>query len=283
MLGMNLIAEYNPYMSSHQRMLNRERLSIVIATIMLAYTLVKIVNVPSRVIPIEFLGIYIPITINFKTIIILSVAGMTASGADWLLRDHPRLEEKSSLPHLLLPALTAWILSVILSNLPNDPLWWAVFTIGGIFLILVILAEFIVIDQKDTRRTFATTILGALSFAMFLALIVSLRSSNLRLVMTLPAVALSSGALSFRVIHLQNPNQKQLPEAIASLIIVTQLTAPLHYLPISPLSFGFVLLGTLYAAINFFVNISQNEFSRNSLLEPISVLIILWGLAIVLN
>jgi hypothetical protein len=118
---------------------------------------------------------------------------------------------------------------------------------------------------------------------MFLALIVSLRSSNLRLVMTLPAVALSSGALSFRVFFLQNPGQVRFPEAVASLIVVTQLTAPLHYLPVSPLSFGLILLGALYAMINFILNTSQNNLSKSSIIEPISVLIILWGLAIWLN
>lgn len=270
-------------MASQRRSINQERMSIVIATIMLTYALAKFIDVPSSLIPIELIGIYIPITINFKTIITLSVAGMTASGADWLLRDHPRLEEKSSIPHILLPALTAWILSVILSDLPNDPLWWIVFIVGGIFLILVILAEYIVLDEGDSRRPLAATLLGALSFAMFLALIVSLRASTLRLVMTLPAVALSSGALSFRVILLQKPDQLRIPEAVACLLIVTQLTAPLHYLPVSPLSFGLLLLGALYAMINFVVNTSQNDVSRTSIVEPVSVLIILWGLAIWLN
>jgi hypothetical protein len=264
-------------------MLNQERLSIVIATILLAYTLAKFVNVPSRIISIDFIGILIPITINFSTIITLSVAGMTASGTDWLLRDHPRLEEKSTLPHLLLPALTAWILSIILSNLPNDPLWWVVFTIGGGFLLLVIFAEFVVLDEEDIRRPVAIAMLSALSYAMFLALIVSLRSSNLRLVMTLPGVAISSGALSLRLVIFQNPGQLKFSEAIASLIIVTQLTAPLHYLPVSPLSFGLLLLGALYATNNFITNTSQEILSRRSLIEPVSVLVILWGLAIWLN
>lgn len=283
MLGTSLTAEYNLYMANRPNMLNQERLSIVVATILIAYTLAKFVDVPSSVIPIDIIGIYIPITINFKTIITFSVAGMTASGTDWLLRDHPKLEEKSSLPHLLLPALTAWILSVILSNLPNDPLWWVVYIIGGGFLLLVIFAEFVVLDEEDFRRPLAVTLLGALSYAMFLALIVSLRSSNLRLVMTLPAVALSSGALSFRVFFLQNPEQVRFPEAVASLIVVTQLTAPLHYLPVSPLSFGLILLGALYAMINFIANTSQNNLSKSSIIEPISVLIILWGLALWLN
>jgi hypothetical protein len=172
---------------------------------------------------------------------------------------------------------------VILSNLPNDPLWWVVFIVGGGFLILVILAEFVVLDEEDSRRPLAVTLLGALSYAMFLALIVSLRSSNLRLVMTLPAVALSSGSLSFRVIFLQNPEQIRIPEAVASLIIVTQLTAPLHYMPVSPLSFGLILLGALYAMINFITNTAQNDFSKSSIIEPISVIIILWGLALLLN
>jgi hypothetical protein len=267
-------------MANRQGIMNQERLSIVVATILLAYTLTKFVNVPSRIITIDLLGIFIPLTIDYSTIITLSIAGMTASGTDWLLRDHPRFESQSTLPHLLLPALTAWILSVILSHLPNDPLWWLVFIIGGAFLILVIFAEFIVLDEDDIRRPIAIVMLSALSYAMFLSLLVSLRSANLRLVMTLPAVAVSSGALSLRVVSLQNPSQLRFPEAAASLIIVSQLAAALHYLPISPLSFGLFLLGTLYAIINFITTVSKEAFSRNSLIEPISVLILLWGLAV---
>jgi len=270
-------------MVNRQSMLNRERLSIVVATILLAYTLTKFVNVPSRVFTLSFLGIIIPLTINFTTIITASVAGMTASGTDWLLRDHHKLENKSTLPHLLLPALTAWILSVILSHLPNDPLWWIVFIVGGIFLLLVIFAEFIVLDEGDIHRPFAIIMLSALSYAMFLSLLVALRSANLRLVMTLPAVAISSGALSLRVISLQNPDQLKFPEAMACLIIVVQLTAALHYLPISSLSFGLFLLGTLYATVNLITTVSRETFSRNSLIEPVSVLILLWGLALLLN
>ncbi len=261
-------------------MLNQERLGIVVATILLAYTLTKFVNVPSRIITINLLGVFIPLTIDFRTIITLSIAGMTASGTDWLLRDHRSLKGKSTLLHLILPALTAWILSVILSHLPNDPLWWIVFIIGGVFLLFVILAEFIVLDEEDIRRPFTIIMLNALSYAMFLSLLVSLRSTNLRLVMTLPAVAISSGALSLRVVSLQHPDQLKFPEAMASLVIVTQLTAALHYLPISPLSFGLFLLGTLYAVINFITTSDQESFSRKTLIEPISVLILLWGFAL---
>ncbi len=270
-------------MKSRRNLPNQERLSIVVATILLAYTLAKIVNVPSRIFHLELIGIIIPISINFNSWITLAVSGMTASGADWLLRDHPRLENKSTLPHLLLPALSAWILSIILNTLPNNPMWWVAFAIGGTILLLVILAEYITLDEEDFRQPLAGASLNALSYATFLALAVSLRYSDLRLIVILPALAIASGIMSLRIIQLQNPDHQTISKSLLSLIIVSQLAAALHYLPFTPLSFGLFLLGTLYATTNFISNLSPDGITSRVVAESIFSLLILWGMAFWLN
>jgi hypothetical protein len=266
-----------------QNLPNPERLSIVMATILLAYALTKFVNVPSKVISINFIGIFIPITINFNSIVTVSVAGMTASGADWLYREHPTLGRKSTTPHLLLPGITAWILSIVLTRLPNSPLWWVIFSTGGAFLLLVILAEYIALDDENIRHHLAMAMLNALSYAIFLALAVALRSSGLRLIMILPAVAIATGALSLRIIHLYNPVQWYFYHSFACLIILSQLATALHYLPVSPLSFGLFLLGALYATINFISNIINERLIRIVVFESISAMAVLWIIGLWLN
>lgn len=262
---------------------NQERLSIVVATILLAYALAQSVNVPNRVLPLHLFGVYVPIPVNFTTLVTIAVAGMTASGTDWLLRDHPKQKEISTYPHLLLPALTAWSLNVILKNLAGANVFWLVFSTGGAFLILVILAEYIALDADDIRYPVAIALLNALSFAIFLALTVSLRSSEPRLILTLPVIAFAAGTLSLRIINLGDSQHWHLPQAAVCLVLLSQLAAALHYLPIQPLSYGIFLLGGLYAIVSFIQNILHSPPSRRSLVEPLSVILLLWILALWLN
>lgn len=262
---------------------NQERLSIVVATILLAYALAQFVNVPRSEFPLSVLGVYIPIPVNFTTLVTLAVAGMTASGTDWLLRDHPKQHERSTLPHLLLPALTAWSLNVILTNITAGPVFWLVFATGGGFLILVILAEFIALDEEDLRYPIAVALLNALSYAIFLALVVSLRSSGQRLILTLPVISLAAGMLGLRIINLKDAEHWHLPQAAAGLVVVSQFAAALFYLPIQPISFGIFLLGALYAIISFTQNILHSPFTRRSLGEPVAVIFLLWILALWIN
>jgi hypothetical protein len=252
----------------------------LIATILIAYALAQFVTVPTTVIPVQIIGVFIPLQINLNTVVAIAVAGMTATGMDWLLRDHPKLEGRSTLPHWLLPALTAWILHVALSALPISLTWWAAFGVGGLFLLLVLIAEYIAIDPEDVRRPIAAAGLNALAYAQFLVLAVALKSVGLRLVMVLPALGLAAGLMSLRVIQLRAEKPWAVPQALASLVVVAQLTAALHYFPISPTGFGLVLLGALYALNNFILNLEQGFSTRQAILEPLIALLVLWGLAL---
>ena len=134
---------------------NRERLSIVIATILLAYALTQLISAPSRIIPISIGGIYLPINLDFSNVVALAVALITASGTDWILRDHPGLKAKSTLPNLLLPSTTSWVLYISLNNLGDSPLKWLIFFAGGLFLIAVILSEWTVLSEDSLQKPLA--------------------------------------------------------------------------------------------------------------------------------
>lgn len=256
---------------------------MLIAMILLAYALGQFVNTPGKLVPIQFIGVFIPIHINLNTMVSIAVAGMTATGMDWLLRDHPSLGDKSTLPHWLLPGLTAWIIHVTLTTLPVTPIWWLAFGLGGTFLFFVLLAEYIVIDPEDSRYPIATAGLNALAFALFLILAVSLHSIGLRLVMLLPALSIAAGLITLRVLQLHHPSDKwSLMEPLVSLVVVAQVSTALHYLPISPLGFGLALLGLVYAFVNFQINLADDIPIKNAVKVPLSVIGILWLLAILL-
>jgi hypothetical protein len=253
------------------------------ATILLAYALGQMINAPGKLLPIRLIGIFIPIQINLNTAVSLVVMGMMATGIDWLLRDHPQLGDKSTLPHWLLPSLTAWIIHIALSNLPVSPVWWIAFASGGLILLLVLLAEYIVIDPQDIRQPLASAGLNALAYALFLILAVSLHSIGMRVVMLVPALSLAAGFITLRVLQLNRPTiEWSLIEALVSVVVIAQVSTALHYLPISPMSFGLTLLGLIYALINFELNLKEDMPLRQAVQVPLVVLALLWLLALLM-
>lgn len=259
---------------------NINRVSVVVATILLAYGLGQIIAAPQAPQNISIGGFLVPLSLNYSTLITFAVAAITASGTDWILRDHPNLGEKSTIPHLFLPAIAAWAQNVILNNMPNSPFKWVVFLAGGVFLFAVILSEYIVIFPEDYRRLIAISLLTALSYGLFLALTVSLESADQRLIISIPAIALGAGILSMRVLQLQTRLEWPLLQAAACLLVTAQIAAALHYLPITPLSHGLFLFAVLYFTINFNTNLIAENPIRQAVIESIVPLIIISGFAL---
>ena len=89
---------------------NLDRISIVSASILLAYTFTGFISIPAREFAAQLPGFYFEITINTQTIVSLLVIGLTISGTDWLLRSHPASPNQPLGQHFIIPALTAWVI-----------------------------------------------------------------------------------------------------------------------------------------------------------------------------
>ncbi len=259
---------------------NREKLSLVVSTILLAFALPQLIAFPTNESNLNIGGFIIPFTFNYATIITIATAGLTASGTDWILRDHPEIRKFSSVPHLLLPALSAWVLSVTLNNMENSPSKWGALFTGGILLMLVISAEYISEFKEGYQQPLAVSLLTSLSYALFLALTISLFSGEQRLIIILPAVAIGTGALSMRTNQLHIQKGWPILESAVCLLVITQIASVLHYLPISPLSASLFLFGILYFVVNLIIGLDQKESIRLIALEVFLPLVLIFGLAI---
>lgn len=266
-------------MQSPRNLPNFERLSVLIATILLAYAIARFVNLPGRDIPLQFVGIYLALQINAKTIIVVAITGITATGTDWLLRGHNKLGKKSTLPHWILPGLTAWVITVPLNNLPVSPFWWAIFLGGGILLLLVLIAEYIAVDYDDVLYPAASVSLIVLSYALFLILAISTRTIGLRLLLTLPPLSLAAGLISLRTTFLRL-NRWQYPQALTAALLTGQFVAAFHYLPLRPIPYGLALLASVYAYTNFVVNLDQSQTPRQAMVEPLIALVAFLAMAV---
>jgi hypothetical protein len=270
-------------MDSARQLPDRERLSTVMVVILLAYAVAHFVQLPGRTLALELAGVYLPLQFNINTIVAVLVAGLTASGADWLLREHPALGVQSTYRHWLLPAMTAWVLTLPLSNLPFSPQWWAAFAGGGLLLTSVFVAEYASISEDGRYRQFASLALTALAYGLFLILAISVRGVALRLYLALPAIALGVFLISARVHLLRSTQEWQPLQSFGITFITIQLAAALHYLPISALGYGLMLLGVVYALNVFALALNAGDPPREAAREPLVALAAFWVLALLIR
>ncbi len=256
-----------------------DRISILAATIMLTFVLARFITFPDFVLPISLPGVYIGLSVNFNLVIALIVIGLSASGVDWLLRGHPGIQGKSTYQHWLLPTLTAWAIGSALLQQPFGPPWWIGFGVGSAILILVVVAEYIVVDPQDTRRSLASIMLTAVTFALYLILAIMVRIRAERLFLTVPTITLAAGLVSLRVLLFESDLSTALKPSILIMLISGQITAALFYLPLPPINFALLLVSIAYSLITATTGILEKKSWKQLLLEPALVFACTWAIS----
>ncbi len=259
-----------------------DRISILAATILLIYILARFINFPAREYFIPFPGAYLSFDLNINAIVGIFVIGITSSGVDWLLREHPALQGKYTFQHWLLPTLTAWAIGAALISQPLGLAWWIGFALGTSILILVVIAEYITVDPTDIRHLPASMALSAVAFALYFALVLIARSGGMRLFLIVPTIVIATGLVSLRVLHLQLAGVWSFIPTMVIMLITGQVTAAIYYLPISPSTFALSLVGLAYALINLASGILNEKVWHQLIFEPVFVLVITWGIALLI-
>lgn len=271
-------------MEAHEHLPDRNRMSVVIAAVMLAYAVTPFVQIAPLVLQTQLPGIFLSITVDFSTLSSLVAAALAATGSWWLLLDHPLYPTwKNRGRHWLLPALTAWVIGVPLNSLAVGPEWWALFGLGGVFLVIVLLAEYIALDPEDVRHAPAVVGLTALSFALFLLLTVSLKATGLRLFFIFPAITLAVGLTALRTLYLRLGGVWHWKGTLLITLIVAQIASALHYFPLLPLQYGLLLTGLAYALTSAVSAYEEGRTGTALWLEPTIMLGVLSLLAVLIR
>ncbi len=258
---------------------NLERISVLAATLLFAYALSRLIALPTRVLAAELPGIYLEVEINFQTLLSLFVAGLAATGTEWLISDHPQNRASLKIDHWMMPTLTAWVIGVPLFQRSLSAYWWIEWLLGGGLLILVFIAEYIVVDPQDALYPVASVSLIALAYALYFLLAVTMRAAQLRLFILIPALSLAIGLTTLRTLHLRLRGVWALiPSGILTLVML-QLTAALHYLPLQPIPFGLALLGPAYALALLIEGVVAKKPWYQVAIEPLLILGFVWVMA----
>jgi hypothetical protein len=255
------------------------KVSVISAAILLAYTIVGLIILPYEepITPVP--GFVFGISLDPGIFFALIISGLTATGTHWIVKDHPSFGDKYSIRFWMLPALTAWGFGLFIFQQPITTSWWIFTGVSALVLVLIMMAEYIIVDPNDIRRVPATIGLIALSNALLLILAITIRTIEARIFFLIPVIALASGLTCLKNLHLQF-NQWAILQSIVIAILVGEISAGLYFLNLRPVTFGLLLLGPAYALTSLVGGIISNHSSRINYLEPIIVLMITWGLAI---
>jgi hypothetical protein len=264
----------------HHHLPNFDRLSALIATILLIYSMSRLIELPARELALQLPGIYLSTRVNLSTLVGFLAAMLTAVGTAWLISDHPAVASRIPLQHTLVPGLTAWVIELPLSQLPFSGYWWIAFGFGAILLSLEIIAEYIAVDPDDARQPLAAAGLTAVSFSLYLVLAAGLKFAGSRLFILLPILVLAGSLVSLRTLHLRLHGRWLFLQTIVIAILSAQVIAAIHYLPFSPVSFGLALLAPAYSLTSLVGNLAEGEQFRQAVVEPVIILILVWGVAL---
>ncbi len=270
-------------MRTHQHLPDANRLSVVLATVLLAYAVTPFVSLPDRSIALQLPGFLFEVRLNFNTIVSILVAILAAAGTDWLIQSHPHMRDRARLPHWLIPALTAWVIGVPLTTLNVGLEWWVVFALGGLLFVLVLVAEYIVVDPNDIRHATSSIGLTAVSFSLYLVLAISVRAAGLRLYALVLGLAPAIFLVTMRSLFLRSGGRWYFSWPLGIALVVAQVAAGLHYWPLAPLQYGLVLLGLAYALTSLAGGIEEGRSWRTVWIEPAVMVVVLWGIALLVR
>ena len=258
------------------------RVGVLTAAVLLAYALTRLINTPGFTLTLQLPGFYFAYPLTLSAAMTVMATGLTATGMNWLLLSHPSLQG-DTIEHWLLPTLTTFIIGVSLGVLPFGTLWWIGLFIGAGILVSIFVAEYASVDTGAPTYALASAALIALSYALFLMLIIALRAAGTRLFLIAPAVFIAAGLVTLRTLHLRLNGRWEFSWTLGIALACTQTAAGVHYWPISPLQFGLILLGPLYALITLASNLSEDVPLRRAALEPGMLLAAAWIAAIIIH
>ena len=258
-----------------------ERMGVLIASILLAYALTRLINSPHLTVTIALPGFYFAYPLTLGTGMTLLAALLGATGMNWLITDASGA--KPGLEHLMLPTLTTFVLGAFLMLLPNGAPWRVGFVFSAVLLVCVFIAEHIAIDPSAPMYGFARAGLTALAYALFLITATALRFSSMRMFLLVPIIFLMAGLISLRILHLDSTDSWDFSWAAGIGIVCMQVGAGLHYWPLTPLQFGIALTGPFYALAMFSTNLTENIPVRRAVVTPALVICLAWVSAVFLR
>lgn len=248
------------------------------ALVLLAYSLIRIVALPSAAIQYSLFGLLVRFDLNTSTMMIGLAALITISGADWVIRSHPAARaERAGAEHWVLPGLASLGIGAIVIRLPAGAILAAGLVGAAALFAVVIIGEFISVDRSDPRFPIAGLGLRVLAYVLLGGTLFAILATGERAIFAVPMMLLASLGVSWRLLRLESRDQPMLGFALLIGWTVAQIGWALHYWPLPPMKSALILTMATYLGIEFI----EGHLDEGDALERGVELISIGGIAFI--
>jgi hypothetical protein len=263
------------------------QLSVLTAVIGLGYAVSRFLHLPARNLETILFGSPISVRIDGKLILLLLLTALITTGTDVLMRSHPRLRQDPldlrPLCHWIVPSLTALSAGVLLNSLAAGSLWLLGMLVGTGVLVLVLVAEYAVIEPA--HQVFYQMQIGLTLLAYLVALVwfswVALL--GVRSALSATSTLLIGSLISFRLLRLYTiPAPQAGWNSLAVGLLLAELMWVLGYWALPPLVVGAWLLVVLHLAVGFVRKGLNRNLSGRSVAEHTLVAVIALAITMLL-
>lgn len=262
---------------------DRDRLSVASAGLLLGLALSRLVQLPAQSYEISLFGSPLGLTLSGTTLALAILAGLGASATELLLRAcwlPPQLAARRTIIHWILPALLALALGAWLSQIEDLGLWTLILVAGGPLIPLLLIAEYNAFVQPwlqpdDQSASWWKWVRLVLAHLVALILFTVVYDAGLRNVLSGPGVFLAAMLLALRLFW---PEVQQLRAALLYSIVpglaLAEMAWVLNYGQLSTLRAGLLLLLLFYLVVGLLLQFLAGQLQRRVVLEYSAVAVL---------
>jgi len=252
---------------------DRDQISVVVGTIVLGFTLVRVIDLPVREIGTQALGSAIGLRLTTAVVMLIVLGALAATGTDSLLRSHPKSQAQPQAGTFILwilPVFTVLVLELGLSRLAEEQslVWWLGLAASAGMIALVLAAEYVSLDAEHWAYDTTQVLLTGLAYTVALVLFTAIYATKERALLTATLSSAVAAAVALRLLWMHS---RQLLRALLYAGIVGagvgEAMWALGYGRAAPLAAGLVLLLLLYIGTGLSQAALEKTFGRRTVIE----------------
>lgn len=234
--------------------LDRNRLSVLMAVLLLSSVLFRFIQLPEHVWKLRPLGSPLEIRVTGAWLLVTLMIGVVCTGTNLILHDHPHIGEHSGRPiyvSWILPGVMAGLSAYLLAHVFSWPVWIGGLLLGGVGISLAVSAEYAAVCPDTPGYPTARLALNVLAYLLVFVLFTIIYHSRTRSLVTATLALLVATLLALDLLSVADVSLRRvlLFAGIVGLV-VGESTWALNYWQISSWVGGLFLLLIFYAAVN---------------------------------
>jgi hypothetical protein len=234
--------------------LDPNRLSVLVAVLLLGSVLLRFIELPEHVWQLEPLGSPLEIHVTGTWLLVTLTVGLVCTGTNLILHDHPHLKVHTGRPiyiSWILPGVLAGLLAYLLARAPTWPLWVGGLILVGVGISLAVSAEYTAVSPDAPGYPLARLGLNVLAYLLAFTLFAIIYNTRSRSLVTATLTLLTATLLALDLLSVADVQFRRVLLFAGIVGLITgESTWALNYWQISAWAGGLFLLLIFYIAVN---------------------------------